>query len=61
MSVSPPRSSPIVLAELAEVRRHLDETPPHHGAGVRDSLQATVRRLESELAAVRRAESDRHR
>jgi len=61
MPVTPPRSSPTVLAELAEVRRHLLETPPHHGAGVRESLQTTARRLERELAAAREAEAERRR
>ncbi len=61
MPVTPPRSSPTVLAELAEVRRHLLETPPHHGAGVRESLQATARRLERELAAARATEAERRR
>lgn len=59
MSVPLPRPSPTVLAELAEVRRHLLETPPHHGAGIRESLQSTARRLERELAAARAAEAER--
>lgn len=59
MTAPPPRPSPTVLAELAEVRRHLLETPPHHGAGVRESLQDTARRLERELAAARATEAER--
>lgn len=58
MTLTPPRPSPIVLAELAEVRRHLLETPPHHGAGVRESLQDTARRLERELSAARATERE---
>jgi hypothetical protein len=59
MDATPPRPSPTVLAELAEVQRHLRDAPPHHGAGVRDSLQIAARRLERELAAARRIEAER--
>jgi len=45
------RKSPARLrAELADLRRYLAETPPHHGAGVRAALQARVARIERELA-----------
>lgn len=57
MQPQPERPSDRVLAELAEVRRHLREAPPHHGAGVRESLHVTIRRLEQELAMARRREA----
>ncbi|MFO7778445.1 MAG: hypothetical protein R6V28_08845 [Nitriliruptoraceae bacterium] len=40
-----------IRAELADLRRHLVETPPHHGAGVREVLTARIALLERELAA----------
>jgi hypothetical protein len=49
----PHRPLTTILAELAEVRRHLHDAPPHHGTGVRESLAARQRELERELAAVR--------
>ena len=49
----PTRPTPQILAELAEVRRHLREAPPHHGEGIRDVLQQKLRQLERELVAAR--------
>jgi hypothetical protein len=46
------RSPAVVATELAELRRHLDEMPPHHGGG-RAALEERVRRLERELARAR--------
>jgi hypothetical protein len=46
------RSPAVVAAELAEVRRHLEESPPHHGGG-RAQLEERRRRIERELAALR--------
>jgi hypothetical protein len=43
----------VIAAELADVRRYLVETPPHHGDGARVVLTERVRRLERELAAAR--------
>jgi hypothetical protein len=52
----PPRPRPVAAlrAELDDLRRHLVDTPPHHGAGTRRSveeriaeLEATLRRLET--------------
>jgi hypothetical protein len=48
----PVRSPAVVAAELAELRRHLDEMPPHHGGG-RAALEGRVQRLERELARAR--------
>ena len=45
------RPDHVIRAELAELRRFLAETPPHHGAGVRTSLEARIDRLERELAS----------
>ena len=45
----------MIAAELADVRRYLAETPPHHGDGARASLEQRVNRLERELAATRAA------
>jgi hypothetical protein len=47
------RSPAVVAAELAELRRHLSEMPPHHGGG-RAALEDRVRRLERELARATR-------
>ena len=47
-----PRSRSRVLAELADVRRHLRDAPPHHGQGLRDALQRRLDRLERELRGV---------
>jgi hypothetical protein len=49
------RSIPTILAELAEVRRHLHDAPPHHGSGTRDALTRRQGELERELAALRSA------
>jgi hypothetical protein len=43
----------VIAAELADVRRYLTETPPHHGGGTRVALAERVQRLERELAAAR--------
>jgi hypothetical protein len=43
----------VIAAELADVRRYLAETPPHHGGGARAALAERVQRLERELAAAR--------
>lgn len=47
-----PRTEATIAAELAELRRHLEQAPPHH-AGGRSALEDRVRRLERELAASR--------
>jgi hypothetical protein len=46
----PERSPAVIRAELADLERFLAETPPHHGAGVREALQARRTRLQQELA-----------
>jgi hypothetical protein len=53
MTTSEPRPVPRIAAELAEVRRHLVDAPPHHGAGVRDALRDRAAALERELDAAR--------
>lgn len=55
-ATSSPRPAGRIAAELDEVRRHLQEAPPHHGAGVRRALQERLVRLERELAAARGTE-----
>ena len=45
------RSPAVIRAELAEAQRYLTDAPPHHGAGVRQSLEARIARLQRELAA----------
>ena len=52
MSRPAERSAAVVADELAQVRRHLEESPPHH-AGGRAQLEERRRRLERELAALR--------
>lgn len=47
------RTEDTIAAELAELRRHLEEAPPHH-AGGQAALEDRVRRLERELAEARR-------
>jgi hypothetical protein len=47
------RDEATIAAELAELRRHLGEAPPHHSGG-RPALEDRVRRLERELAQARR-------
>jgi hypothetical protein len=44
----------VIRAELADLERFLRETPPHHGAGVRTSLEARRLLLQQELARVTR-------
>lgn len=51
--MSAPRDEETITAELAELRRHLDEAPPHHTGG-QEELRERLRRLEQELAAARR-------
>jgi hypothetical protein len=46
------RTVPVIAAELADVRRHLVDVPPHHGGGG-DHLERRVRELERELARAR--------
>lgn|GEM_PF-5769657 len=48
------RSEATVLAELAEVERHLREVPPHHGGGTA-TLRDQADRLRRELASLRAA------
>lgn len=48
----PQRAIGTVLAEIAEVRRHLHEAPPHHGGG-RDALELRLAQLEAELVRLR--------
>ncbi|MFU8841708.1 MAG: hypothetical protein ACNA8R_13470 [Nitriliruptoraceae bacterium] len=50
----PERSAAVIRAELADLERFLAETPPHHGAGVREALQARRTRLQQELARTTR-------
>ena len=46
-----------ILAEIADVERHLREVPPHHGGGASDlAARADARRRE--LAAARSAARD---
>jgi hypothetical protein len=47
------RTAAIVLAEIAEVRRHLLDAPPHHSGGAA-TLRDRLVRLEAELARIRR-------
>jgi hypothetical protein len=47
-----------ILAELAEVRRHLQDAPPHHGGGT-TALRDRLTQLESELHLARRREAAR--
>lgn|GEM_PF-3554437 len=47
----PARPAGLVRAELAELRRYLLDTPPHHDAGSRQALMARIALLERELAA----------
>lgn len=55
MTATEPRPVPRIAAELAEVRRHLVDAPPHHGAGVRAALADRLAALERELAVARAA------
>lgn len=48
------RDEATVLAELAEVERHLREVPPHHGGGTLP-LRDQADRLRHELARMRAA------
>lgn len=50
------RGRGVVAAELAELRRHLVDVPPHHGGGTRGALEERIRRLEAELAALERTD-----
>lgn len=50
----PERTPAVIQAELSDLERFLAETPPHHGAGVRDALQARRTWLQQELARVTR-------
>lgn len=46
------RSHAARLAELAELRRHLQDLPPHHDGG-RRRLEERISHLEREIAATR--------
>jgi len=50
---SPARSPAQLRSELAELRHHLQEIPPHHGGG-RAAMQRRIAALERELAATPR-------
>jgi hypothetical protein len=54
---TPSRSSQAIGAELAELRRHLPELPPHNASGVRAELLTRIGHLERE----QRAALDRER
>ncbi len=56
MSAGDRRTEATIAAELAELRRHLEQAPPHHGGGRAES-EDRVRQLERELAAVRHEKS----
>lgn len=55
------RTVAVVAAELAEVRRHLVDAPPHHGAGTRAALHDRLTSLERELAGARSAGDEERR
>jgi hypothetical protein len=42
-----------LVARIRELRRHLDELPPHHGAGGRDALTERIGALEARLRRLR--------
>ena len=50
----PERSPARIRAELADLERFLAEIPPHHGAGLRTSLEARRTLLQQELARATR-------
>lgn len=50
-----PRSTRVILDELATVERYLVDAPPHSGSGQRDDLQRRAAALRRELADARRA------
>ncbi len=50
----PGRGRAVIAGELAELRRHLVDVPPHHAAGTRRALEERIRRLERELARLAR-------
>ncbi len=54
--MSTPRSSRVIGAELAELRRHLPELPPHNASGVRAELLTRISRLEREHRAAQERE-----
>jgi hypothetical protein len=54
-TTGPERTIPVVEAEVAAVRRHLHDAPPHHGSGTRAALEERLGRLERELARLRAA------
>lgn len=53
------RGRAVVAVELAELRRHLVDVPPHHGGGTRSALEERIRGLEAELARLEAAEEVR--
>jgi hypothetical protein len=50
---APRRTVAQVLAEIAEVERHLAAAPPHAGTGTREHLQERLDVLRRELRRVR--------
>lgn len=52
-----PRRVAVIQSEIAEIRRHLTDVPPHSGSGIRDDLHAKLNGLERELAQARAAEA----
>lgn len=51
MPASRPEARPPsqILADIADIRRHLVDAPPHSGAGTRQRLQQHLEALEREL------------
>ena len=50
---APRRTAAQVLAEIAEVERHLAAAPPHAGTGAREHLTERLDALRRELRQVR--------
>lgn len=49
------RSPADIAREIASLREHLHDVPPHSASGVRDAVQRRIAALEAELASTRRS------
>jgi hypothetical protein len=52
------RRVPTILADLADLERHLVDMPPHHAGGTRRAAEERLEDLRRELARARALEGD---
>lgn len=52
------RKAPEIVADLADLERHLIDMPPHHAGGTRRAAEERLEDLRRELARSRALEAD---